>query len=125
MLQVLKIPKIQTKTYLSLFINQLVMPTIKRLDKQEALSFEGIRLSDFLDKKFSDELKKEKLAILPASIVFIVKDKKEGKDIQFPLVLVHQSEEEFNNKILHLSIPLPNSESVIPQKFIKLLEKMG
>lgn len=101
------------------------MPTIKRLDKQEALSFEGIRLSDFLDKKFSDELKKEKLAILPASIVFIVKDKKEGKDIQFPLVLVHQSEEEFNNKILHLSIPLPNSESVIPQKFIKLLEKMG
>lgn len=63
--------------------------------------------------------------MLPASLVLIVKDD-ESKDTGYPVVLVHQDEKEFKKKILHISTPhIYGHEWVIPEKFIKLLEKMG
>jgi len=93
----------------------------KVIKKQEVLCFEGISILDFLDKTFLEKIKSEGIDIKPISIVFIVKDKdNKNNEIAFPIILAHENEQEFKDKVIHINAP----SSINSEKFIKLLEEL-
>lgn len=93
----------------------------KIVRKQESVLFEGIRISDFLDKKFLEKLKKEELELLPVSLVFIATEKEENKKTPYPIIIGHENPDEVKNKIMHINTP----STELSDKFIKMLEEMG
>jgi len=92
------------------------MPKIVK--KQEVLCFEGISISDFLDKKFLEKIREQNLEIDPISLVFMVENKKD-KEIS-PIVLAHESKQDVIDKTIRINAPSNNTF----EKFIKLLEEM-
>ncbi|GBE20554.1 hypothetical protein BMS3Abin17_01295 [archaeon BMS3Abin17] len=91
----------------------------KIVRKQEILCFEGISISDLLDKNFLKKLSEKDLKIDPISLVFMVKEMNEKKEI-YPIILGHESNEELSKKIMHVNAPSNESS----KKFIKLLEEI-
>ena len=94
------------------------MPRI--IKKQEVLCFEGITISNFLNKKLLQRLKEKKLDITPISLIFIVKEKKGKDEIVYPIIVGHQNRKEVEDKILNINTPT----TLTSTKFIKILEEM-
>jgi len=93
------------------------MPKI--IKKQEVLCFEGLSISDFLDKGFLKKIKDAGLDMEAINVVFMVRKDKEKKGL-YPIIIGHESSKDLKKKIMH--IHAPSSEN--SEKFIKLLEKM-
>ena len=93
------------------------MPKI--LKKQEVLCFEGLTISNFLDKNFLDKIKKSGIDMDAINLIFMAKEKGQEGNI-YPIVLGHQSNEELKRKIININAPSGEASN----KFIKLLEEL-
>jgi len=97
----------------------MLMPKI--IKKREILCFEGISISDFLDKKFLDKLKKEGLDMDPINLVFMVRNGGEGDEQNVhPIILTHEGTKELKSKLINISAPSTKAT----EKFFKLLGEM-
>lgn len=90
------------------------MPKIE--NKKEIISFQGLVVSDFLDKKFLKKLGKIGKEIDSINLLFMVKEEK-GK--MYPIVLGHSNNQELAAKIINIDAPPEMSK-----KLIKILEEM-
>ena len=87
--------------------------------KAEKFVLEGITINDLIKEDFLKELRKKDSNIFPISLVFISEKGNEKMKQGFPLVLSHQSNEEINNKILHIESP----DSDLVESLKEILEK--
>ena len=94
------------------------MPKI--IKKQEALLFQGVTISELLNKQFLDKMNEKKLLAEPVTLVFMITDTKDGKKNFFPIILSHEDRKEIEGKITHIS----TEESEASELFIKVLEEM-
>ena len=76
--------------------------------KPEKFALEGITINDLIKEDFLEKLKKREENIFPISLVFLSEKSKEKMKLVSPLILSHQSNEEINNKILHIESPDSN-----------------
>lgn len=92
------------------------MPKI--IKKQEFLYFDGLLISDFLDKNFLNKIKEKGLDMDAITLIFMIKNK---SNEFYPIVLSHESNKDVENKRMSI---ITSSNSEIVEKFIKLLEGM-
>ena len=80
------------------------MPKI--IKKQEVLGFEGISISDLLDKAFLSKIEKMKLNIFPMSLVFMVEENIKDKSITLKNsnVILKCNENILNNNLMSNTI---------------------
>ena len=94
------------------------MPKVIRKEtKQERVIFEGLKVSDFLDKKFLKRLEEIGLKADVINLILIIKENEKGN---YPLLLGHESNKNLGEKILYIDSPTKD----VPENFIKLLEEM-
>jgi hypothetical protein len=89
------------------------MPKI--IKKEEIVLFEGLRISDFLDKEFLKKVEKIGLEVDAINLVLMVNGNKKES---YPLILGHHNNKDLEERRMHISSPTKD----VPENFIKLLE---
>lgn len=87
--------------------------------KAEKFVVDKISISDLIKDEFLNKLKEIDKNIFPVSLVFI-SERGDGEIKQaFPLLFMHQTNEEVKNKLMHIESP----DTKLVESVTKLIEK--